>query len=222
MPVVGRRRDDHLADRRRVVEDVAEVGAQHGRVERLGAGQRVLLLDREQQLDADRRRPRRSRAARPRGTRRRRPCCRRRGSCRARSPSRRRRRTGSISPSTSTVSRCAHSSIVRSERPRMRGEQVAARVGLDARAPMPSSSRVTCAAISASWPNGLGIRHSAANVSFSRAFSASLAGRTSALLEAARGLVQRRRARGRSRPRAGRRGSARRSRAARAAGAARA
>jgi hypothetical protein len=53
-PVVGRRGDDDLADRARVVEDVAERRAQRRRVERLGAGQRVLLADREQQLDADR------------------------------------------------------------------------------------------------------------------------------------------------------------------------
>src|SRR5204862_223806 len=53
--VVGRRGDDDLADRRGVVEHVAEVGPQLTDVERLGARQRVLLGDREQQLDADRR-----------------------------------------------------------------------------------------------------------------------------------------------------------------------
>ena len=48
-------RDDHLADRRGVVEDVAEAAAQARRVERAGAGQRALLADREQQLEVDRR-----------------------------------------------------------------------------------------------------------------------------------------------------------------------
>ena len=52
---VGRRRGDHLADRRRVVEDVAEVGLQLRGVELLGALQRVLLAGGEEQLEPDRR-----------------------------------------------------------------------------------------------------------------------------------------------------------------------
>ena len=51
---------------------------------------------------------------------------------------------------------------------------------------MPSSSRVTWAATAASSPNGLGIAQSAANVSFSRAFSASLARRIAARHQLAR------------------------------------
>jgi hypothetical protein len=50
---VRRRGDDHLADRRRVVEDVAEVRPQPADVDLLGTGQRVLLGDREQQLERD-------------------------------------------------------------------------------------------------------------------------------------------------------------------------
>ncbi len=46
---------DDLADRRGVVEDVAEVAAQARGVERARAGQRDLLADREQQLDVHRR-----------------------------------------------------------------------------------------------------------------------------------------------------------------------
>src|SRR5215207_2420249 len=102
--------------------------------------------------------------------------------------------TGSIGPFASTVSRCAQSRIVRSERPRIRARRLPRTSGSTAR-PMARSSRVTWATTSSSRPNGLGIRHSAANVSLSRAFSASLAGltarATSPLLEAARGLVQR-------------------------------
>ena len=50
-----RRVDDHLADRRGVVEDEAEVAAQARGVERARAGERDLLADGEQQLDVDRR-----------------------------------------------------------------------------------------------------------------------------------------------------------------------
>jgi len=49
---VGGRCDDDLADRRRVVEDVAEVAAQRAAVEMRCAAQPVLLADGEQQLDA--------------------------------------------------------------------------------------------------------------------------------------------------------------------------
>src|SRR5829696_2243309 len=102
--------------------------------------------------------------------------------------------TGSIGPFASTVSRCAQSRIVRSERPRIRARRLPRTSGSTAR-PMARSSRVTWATTSASRPNGLGIRHSAANVSLSRAFSASLAGLTasasSPLLEAAGGLGRR-------------------------------
>src|SRR3954467_10909739 len=51
---VGRRRGDHLADRRRVVEHVAEVGLQLRGVELLGALEGVLLAGGEQQLEPDR------------------------------------------------------------------------------------------------------------------------------------------------------------------------
>ena len=50
--VVGGRRDDDVSDRRGVVVHVAELRAQPGDVERLGARQAVLLGDGEQQLDA--------------------------------------------------------------------------------------------------------------------------------------------------------------------------
>ena len=59
-PVQGGRGDDDLADRRRVVEHVAESRAQARAVEGLRAAQRVLLGDREQQLEPDRRRLRRA------------------------------------------------------------------------------------------------------------------------------------------------------------------
>ena len=54
-PVVRGRPGDDLPDRRGVIEDEAELGAQAPHVEGLGARQRVLLADREEQLDADRR-----------------------------------------------------------------------------------------------------------------------------------------------------------------------
>ena len=50
--VVGRRREHDLADRRGVVEDVAEVGAQARLVEGLRPLERLLLAGREQDLDA--------------------------------------------------------------------------------------------------------------------------------------------------------------------------
>ena len=53
LEAVVRRRGHHdLADRRRVVEDIAERAAQPGGVELLGAAQRRLLPHREQQLEA--------------------------------------------------------------------------------------------------------------------------------------------------------------------------
>ena len=53
--VVGGRGQHDLADRRGVVEDVAEVAAQAADVERLGARERVLLRDGEDELEAHRR-----------------------------------------------------------------------------------------------------------------------------------------------------------------------
>jgi len=50
---IGRRRHDHLADRRRVIQDVAELGPKLRHVELLGTCQRVLLGDGEEQLDPD-------------------------------------------------------------------------------------------------------------------------------------------------------------------------
>ncbi len=47
--------DDHLADRRGVVEHVAELARRRRCVERARAGQRDLLADGEQQLEVDRR-----------------------------------------------------------------------------------------------------------------------------------------------------------------------
>ena len=89
--VVRRRGDDDLADRAGVVVDVAERRAQARDVEGLRAGERVLLADGEEQLDADRQTLDRRRGGRAPAGRRPPPCCRRRGSCRRRSPSRRRR-----------------------------------------------------------------------------------------------------------------------------------
>ena len=113
-PVVGGRGDDDLADRRGVVEHVAEPAAQQADVERLRPAERDLLADREQQLDPDRGRLTRGRAAaaRARASPRPRPCCRRRGSPRSRSPSRRRRTTGSTGAASGTVSRWAHSRML--------------------------------------------------------------------------------------------------------------
>ncbi len=54
--LLGRRRDDHLADRRRVVEDEAGLRAQRRGVERFRPAQPLLLGDRQHQLDPDRRR----------------------------------------------------------------------------------------------------------------------------------------------------------------------
>ena len=184
---VARGGDDDLADRGRVVEHVAELRAQAARVEVRGAEQAVLLGDREQQLDARRASPRRSRGARPRGSPRRRPCCRRRGCRRWRSPSRRRPRTGSIGALWETVSRCAHSRIERSPRPGMRASRLPAPAPAGPAASSSSTSRpiarsraATSSATARSSPNGLEIRQSSANVSLRRAFSASLAGLTSA------------------------------------------
>ncbi len=53
--IVRRRGDDDLADRRRVIEDVAPLAAQRRDVERLRAEQADLLADGEQQLEVDRR-----------------------------------------------------------------------------------------------------------------------------------------------------------------------
>ena len=81
--VVGRRRDHDLADRRGVVEDVAEVGAQPATCRTAFAPfERLLLAGREQDLDPGRRPCRRARAAAraPEDRRRPRPCCPRRGS----------------------------------------------------------------------------------------------------------------------------------------------
>ena len=62
--LVGRGRGDHLADRRRVVEDEAELRAQRVDVERVRAAQALLLGDREDQLDARPARARRRAAPR--------------------------------------------------------------------------------------------------------------------------------------------------------------
>ena len=53
--LLGRRGDDHLADRAGVIEDEAALGTQPARIEGLGAAQTLLLGDGQQQLDADRR-----------------------------------------------------------------------------------------------------------------------------------------------------------------------
>ena len=94
--LVGRRGGDHLADRRRVIEDEAALGAERGVVERRRAAQPLLLGDGEDQLHADLRpAPRSARLPSP-SARSPRPCCRRRGSCRRRCAGRRRpRRPGS-------------------------------------------------------------------------------------------------------------------------------
>ncbi len=64
--LLGRRGDDHLADRAGVVEDEAALGAQQARVEGLGAAQSLLLGDGQQQLDArPAAAPRAPRGARP-------------------------------------------------------------------------------------------------------------------------------------------------------------
>src|SRR5688500_17135070 len=114
--------------------------------------------------------------------------------------------TGSIGAACETVSRCAQSKTVRSERGWWgvggRGGIRASRLPAPAPAgPAASSSStsspiarrraVTSSAIARSSPNGLEIRQSSANVSLRRARSASLAGRTMWPLapEAARGLA---------------------------------
>ena len=81
-----RRAHDHLADRRRLVVDEAELGLERRVVEGARAEQADLLLRREEELDT-RVRPalRRRSVARPRSSRRRPTCCRRRGSSRRRS-----------------------------------------------------------------------------------------------------------------------------------------
>ena len=88
-----RRAEDHLADRRRLVVDVAELRLEPRRVERVGAHEPDLLLRREDELDARRagglsatmRRAPRASPPPP-------PCCRRRGSSRPRCGRRRPRR----------------------------------------------------------------------------------------------------------------------------------
>ena len=56
-PVLERRSEDHLANRARVVVDIAEPGVQAGLVERGRADEPDLLLRREEQLDARMRPP---------------------------------------------------------------------------------------------------------------------------------------------------------------------
>ena len=183
--VVARRGGDHLADRGRVVEHVAELRAQLRRVEVRGAAQAVLLGDGEQQLDARRASLRRSRGGRPRASRRARPCCRRRGSRRARSPSRRRRRPARSARSARPCRGARTAAPSARERPGIRASRLPAPASAGPAASSSATSRpiarrraVTSSAIARSSPNGLGIRQSSANVSLSRAFSASLAGRT--------------------------------------------
>ena len=108
--------------------------------------------------------------------------------------------TGSIAPSSGTVSRCAQSRIERSPRPGSRASRLPhsapAAVAAPSSAtsmPIARSCAATWSAQARSWPKELGMRQSAANVSFSRARSASeagLIGRSSAAgLEAACGSV---------------------------------
>ena len=144
---VGRRRGHDLADRRRVVEDVAEVGLQR-RSRRTALAPASAFSSRvgEQQLDARPASPRRCSAARARASPPPRPCCRRRGCpslAFSQPPS---TITGSIgTPPSSTVSRCAHSRIERSPRPGRRASRLphsprARGVLLAPRAPSPRSS----------------------------------------------------------------------------------
>ena len=55
--VLGRRLEHHPADRRGVIEDVADAGLQAIVIERLGAAQADLLLRRQHELDAGMREP---------------------------------------------------------------------------------------------------------------------------------------------------------------------
>ena len=166
---VGRRRHDHLADRRRVVEDEAELGAQLTSVERRGALEPGLLRDREQ-------RPR-ARPASPRRSPRRSSSTTTATAALLSAPRIASLRllhwpssqTGSIAmPSCGTVSMCVHSSTLRSPRPPSAGQQVAARESGVTSMPIVRSSAVSQSATACSWPDGLGIAHSAANVSASR------------------------------------------------------
>ena len=125
--VVGRRGDDDLADRRRVVEDVAERRERSVETSKaLAPLSAVLLADGEEQLDADRASPRPPRGARAPAAPPRPPCCRRRGSCRPRSPSRRRPAPARRRRRAGTVSRCAQSSTERSRAAGDARQQVAA------------------------------------------------------------------------------------------------
>ena len=173
---VGRRRGDDLADRRRVVEDVAEVGLQLRGVE-LPWRPRA-------------RSPRRSvnSSSSPTGEP---STLQRRASSRItataallsapRMPSLAFSQppstiTGSIgTPPSSTVSRCAQSRIERSPRPGRRASRLPA-ASSSASSRIPRSSACTRSEHSRSCPNGLAMRQSAAKVSLSRARSASEAG----------------------------------------------
>ena len=126
---------DDLADRRGVVEDVAEAAAQRADVERLGARQRDLLADGEQQLDGRRaaaRRPPRRATASITATAALLSAPRIASLAFSQPPS---TSTGSTGAVSGTVSRCAHSStpLGAPAAPAIAREQVAAvRAGLDA------------------------------------------------------------------------------------------
>src|SRR5919199_6505724 len=100
--------------------------------------------------------------------------------------------TGSTTPSCGTVSRCAHSTTERSPlRPGRRARRLPASPPICSPAsssatssPSERSSSATRSATARSWPNGLGIAHSSANVSFSRRSSTSDAGRIATTLQA--------------------------------------
>ena len=161
-----------------VVEDVAEPAAQRASVERLGARERVLLADGEQQLDADRRALDRGARARARAGPRRRPCCRRRGSSSSALSQPPSTQTGSTAPVVRDgVEVRAEQDAVRSARGRDAREQVAALgAGLRGRRRPPRPPGRARAAprrrgrrTARSCPNGLAIAQSSANESFSRA-----------------------------------------------------
>ena len=173
----------HLADRRGVVEDVAEVAAQARGVERARARERDLLADGEQQLDVDRRALRGGRGARAPAARRPRPCCRRRGSPRWRSPSRRRRaparpapaaapcrgaRTAAASAPARPASRApapaVPAGIAREQVAAVRARRAAPASSSRTSTPSARSSAITRSAQARSRPEGLSIRHSSAKV----------------------------------------------------------
>ena len=131
-----------------------------------------------------------SSGGRSRGSRRRRPCCRPRGCRRSRSPSRPRPRTGSICAASDRVEVGAQEQA-RSVRPGMRASRLPLSVGLDVRAPhCAATPRDLRGAPLPRRPDGLGIGRAPRTSRRAAPRSASLAGRTPALQEAAGHLAR--------------------------------